>query len=153
MQDIEFTIEQGKLYLLQTRSGKRTAAAAVKVAVDMVNEGIISKEEGLNRVEPTQLNQLLLPSFVAEDKDKAKKANRLLATGLNASPGAAIGLISFNPDEAERLAAQGQNVILVRIETCPDDIHGIVPSRGVITCRGGKRHGQTLRRRLRSPED
>jgi pyruvate,orthophosphate dikinase len=137
MQDIEFTIEQGKLYLLQTRSGKRTAAAAVKVAVDMVNEGIISKEEGLNRVEPTQLNQLLLPSFVAEDKDKAKKANRLLATGLNASPGAAIGLISFNPDEAERLAAQGQNVILVRIETCPDDIHGIVPSRGVITSRGG----------------
>ncbi|MBU6452129.1 MAG: pyruvate, phosphate dikinase [Cyanobacteria bacterium REEB67] len=137
MQDIEFTIEQGKLYLLQTRTGKRTAAAAVKVAVDMVNENLISKEEGLNRVEPMQLNQLLLPSFIAEEKALAKKANRLLATGLNASPGAAIGKISFNPDDAESLAAKGEKVILVRIETCPDDIHGIVPSRGIITARGG----------------
>jgi pyruvate,orthophosphate dikinase len=137
MQDIEFTIEQGKLYLLQTRSGKRTAAAAVKVAVDMVAEGIISRDEGLGRVEPMQLNQLLLPSFIDEDKARAKKENRLIATGLNASPGAAIGKIIFNPDEAEKMAGQGLKVILIRIETCPDDIHGIVPSQGVITSRGG----------------
>ncbi|MBS1989366.1 MAG: pyruvate, phosphate dikinase [Cyanobacteria bacterium SZAS LIN-3] len=137
MQDIEFTIEQGKLYILQTRTGKRTAAAAVKVAVDMVNEGLVTKEEGLQRVEPMQLNQLLLPSFVPEEKNKAKAEKRLLATGLNASPGAAIGKISFNPDDAEHLASKGEKIILVRIETCPDDIHGIVPSRGIITARGG----------------
>ncbi len=137
MQDIEFTIEQGKLYLLQTRSGKRTAAAAVKVAVDMVGEGIISRDEGLNRVEPMQLNQLLLPSFIDEDKAKATSENRLIAVGLNASPGAAIGQIIFNPDEAEKMAGQGLKVILIRIETCPDDIHGIVPAQGVITSRGG----------------
>jgi len=137
MQDIEFTIEQGKLFLLQTRSGKRTAAAAIKVAVDMVKEEIITKEEALMRVEPLQLNQLLLPSFVADDKQKAKGAGRLLATGLNASPGAAIGKIVFNPDEAEKRALSGEKIILVRIETCPDDIHGLVPAQGVITSRGG----------------
>ncbi len=137
MQDIEFTIEQGKLFLLQTRNGKRTAAAAIKVAVDMVKEEIISKEEALMRVEPLQLNQLLLPSFVADDKQKAKTAGRLLATGLNASPGAAIGKIVFNPDEAEKRALSGEKIILVRIETCPDDIHGLVPAQGVITSRGG----------------
>ncbi|MBK7746936.1 MAG: pyruvate, phosphate dikinase [Candidatus Obscuribacter sp.] len=137
MQDIEFTIEQGKLFLLQTRNGKRTAAAAIKVAVDMVKEEIITKEEALMRVEPLQLNQLLLPSFVADDKQKAKAAGRLLATGLNASPGAAIGKIVFNPDEAEKRALSGEKIILVRIETCPDDIHGLVPAQGVITSRGG----------------
>ena len=137
MQDIEFTIEQGKLYLLQTRTGKRTAAAAVKVAVDMVKEGIISKEEALSRVEPNQLNQLLLPSFVVEDKEKARKGGRLLAQGLNASPGAAIGKIVFNPDESEKRACSGEKIILVRIETCPDDIHGLVPAQGVVTSRGG----------------
>lgn len=137
MQDIEFTIEQGKLFLLQTRNGKRTAAAAIKVAVDMVKEEIITKEEALMRVEPLQLNQLLLPSFVADDKQKAKAAGRLLATGLNASPGAAIGKVVFNPDEAEKRALSGEKVILVRIETCPDDIHGLVPAQGVITSRGG----------------
>ncbi|HNM49598.1 MAG TPA: pyruvate, phosphate dikinase, partial [Candidatus Obscuribacter sp.] len=137
MQDIEFTIEQGKLYLLQTRTGKRTAAAAVKVAVDMVKEGIISKEEALGRVEPNQLNQLLLPSFVVEDKARAKKEGRLLAQGLNASPGAAIGKIVFNPDESEKRATSGEKIILVRIETCPDDIHGLVPAQGVVTSRGG----------------
>ena len=131
MQDIEFTIEQGKLYLLQTRTGKRTAAAAVKVAVDMVKEGIISKEEALGRVEPNQLNQLLLPSFVVEDKARAKKEGRLLAQGLNASPGAAIGKIVFNPDESEKRATSGEKIILVRIETCPDDIHGLVPAQGL----------------------
>lgn len=137
MQDIEFTIERGKLYLLQTRTGKRTAAAAVKVAVDMVKDGLLSKDEGLMRVEPTQLNQLLLPSFIAEDKAKAKKEGKLLATGLNASPGAAIGMIVFNPDEAEKRSMAGEKIILVRIETCPDDIHGLVPAQGVVTSRGG----------------
>jgi pyruvate,orthophosphate dikinase len=137
MQDIEFTIEQGKLFLLQTRTGKRTAAAAVKVAVDLSEEGILTQHEALARIEPTQLNQLLLPSFKSEDKDKARKDNRLIATGLNASPGAAIGKVVFDPSEAESLAGKGQKVILVRIETCPDDIHGIVPAQGVITSRGG----------------
>jgi pyruvate,orthophosphate dikinase len=137
MQDIEFTIEQGKLFLLQTRTGKRTAAAAVKVAVDMATEKIISEKEALSRVEPAQLNQLLLPSFDPADKQKAKAAGRLLATGLNASPGAAIGEIVFDPDESERLSNAGKKVILVRVETCPDDIHGIVPAQGVVTSRGG----------------
>ncbi|MDR3616166.1 MAG: pyruvate, phosphate dikinase [Candidatus Obscuribacterales bacterium] len=137
MQDIEFTIEQNRLYILQTRTGKRTAAAAVKVAVDLVNEGIIKKDEGLCRVEPMQLNQLLLPSFDLKSKEKAKGESRHFATGLNASPGAAIGRIVFNPDEAEALSSKGEKVILIRIETCPDDIHGIVPAQGVVTARGG----------------
>ncbi len=138
MQDIEFTIQQGELFLLQTRTGKRTAAAAIKIAVDMANEGIISKETALTRVEPTQLNQLLLPSFNQEAKDKARKEGRLLATGLNASPGAAIGEIVFDPGESERLAEElAKKVILVRVETCPDDIHGIVPAQGIVTSRGG----------------
>ncbi len=137
MQDIEFTVEQGKLYLLQTRTGKRTAAAAVKVACDLASEKIINKNEALGRVEPLQLNQLLLPSFDFEDKDKAKKSGRHLATGLNASPGAAIGEIVFDPNESESLSKQGRKVILVRVETCPDDIHGIVPAQGVVTSRGG----------------
>lgn len=137
MQDIEFTIQQGELFLLQTRTGKRTAAAAIKVAVDMANEGIISKSTALTRVEPHQLNQLLLPSFDQENKDKAKKEGRLLATGLNASPGAAIGEIVFDPDECEHLAELAKKLILVRVETCPDDIHGIVTAQGVVTSRGG----------------
>ena len=137
MQDIEFTIESGKLFILQTRTGKRTAAAAVKIAVDMAEGGIIERDEALIRVEPTQLNQLLLPSFIPADKDKAKKEGRLIATGLNASPGAAIGRIVFDPDLVEAAMQKGDKVILVRIETCPDDIHGIVPAQGVITSRGG----------------
>ncbi|HEY9677375.1 MAG TPA: pyruvate, phosphate dikinase [Drouetiella sp.] len=138
MQDIEFTIEDGRLFILQTRTGKRTAAAAVKLAVDMNQEGIIEVNEALSRVEPMQLNQLLLPSFVQQEKDKAKTEGRLLTTGLNASPGAAIGIISFDPNESEKLANEmNEKVILVRIETCPDDIHGIVPAQGVITTRGG----------------
>jgi pyruvate,orthophosphate dikinase len=137
VQDIEFTVEQGRLYILQTRTGKRTAQAAVKIAVDQANEGIIDKEEALLRVEPLQLNQLLLPSFDLEEKEKAKKDSRLLATGLNASPGAAIGKIVFDPNDSERLAGKNEKVILVRVETSPDDIHGIVPAQGVVTSRGG----------------
>lgn len=138
MQDIEFTIQQGELFLLQTRTGKRTAAAAIKIAVDMAGEGIIDRNTALTRVEPVQLNQLLLPSFNQEAKAAARKAGKLLATGLNASPGAAIGEIVFDPDESEKLSNEhSKKVILVRVETCPDDIHGIVPAQGVVTSRGG----------------
>ena len=136
-QDVEFTVEHGRLFMLQTRTGKRTAQAAIKIAVDMVDEGIIDKNTALMRVEPSQLNQLLLPSFDVPEKEKAVAAGKLLSTGLNASPGAAIGKIVFDPDECERLAQKGEKVILVREETCPDDIHGIVPAQGVVTSRGG----------------
>ncbi|MGI5852635.1 MAG: pyruvate, phosphate dikinase, partial [Caldicoprobacterales bacterium] len=131
MQDIEFTIENEKLYLLQTRNGKRTIAAAIKIAVDMVDEGIITKEEALLRIEPTQLDQLLHPSI-----DPKAKLN-VVAKGLPASPGAASGQIIFDADEAEALGKEGQSVLLVRTETTPDDIHGIVQAKGILTSRGG----------------
>lgn len=131
IQDIEFTVERGKLYLLQTRNGKLTAAAAVKAAVDMVREGLITKKEALLRVEPLQLNQLLHRRVdPAAQKD-------VLTKGLPASPGAATGKIVFHADEAERLGTEGEKVILVRPETTPDDIHGIVVAQGVVTSRGG----------------
>jgi pyruvate,orthophosphate dikinase len=131
VQDIEFTVERGKLYILQTRSGKRTAAAAVKIAVNMAEEGLITKEEALLRVDPAQLNQLLHPRIDQDAKPEP------IAKGLPASPGAASGEIVFTADEAERLAAEGVKVILVRPETTPDDIHGIVAAQGVLTSRGG----------------
>lgn len=131
MQDIEFTIEKGKLYLLQTRSGKRTAAAAVKIAVDLVNEQMISKEEALLRVDPAQLDQLLHPRF---DPD-AELA--VMARGLPASPGAASGKIVFDADSAQEAAQAGEKVLLVRPETTPDDIHGIYAAQGILTSRGG----------------
>ncbi len=131
MQDIEFTVEHGKLFMLQTRWGKRTARAAVKIAVDMVNEGLLSKEQALGRVDAHQLANLLhrqvSPEAVVD----------VLAKGLPASPGAACGVIVFDSDEAERLADSGQKVILVRPETTPDDIHGIVAAQGILTSRGG----------------
>ena len=131
VQDIEFTVERGKLYLLQTRSGKRTAAAAVKIAVNMAEEGLIDKKEALLRVDPAQLNQLLHRRI-----DPAHKA-KAIAKGLPASPGAASGQIVFEADDAEKAAADGRKVILVRPETTPDDIHGIVAAEGVLTSRGG----------------
>jgi len=131
MQDIEFTIENGKLYMLQTRSGKRTAQAAVKVAVDMVKEGLITKEEALMRVSPEQVVSLLHRRI-----DPSAKVE-VVAKGLPASPGAGSGHVVFDPDEAEELGNQGQKVILVRTETTPDDIHGIVVAQGVLTSRGG----------------
>ena len=131
VQDIEFTVERGKLYILQTRSGKRTAAAAVKIAVNMAEEGLITKEEALLRVDPAQLNQLLHPRIDQDAKPEP------IAKGLPASPGAASGEIVFTADEAERLAAEGVKVLLVRPETTPDDIHGIVAAQGVLTSRGG----------------
>ena len=133
VQDMEFTIEKGKLYILQTRNGKRTAAAAVRIAVEMAKEGIISKERAVELVDPYQLYQLLLPSF----DPKAKKEAHKIAQGLNASPGAAIGKIVFDTDEAATRGEAGEKVILVRIETCPDDIHGMIASQGVLTLRGG----------------
>jgi pyruvate,orthophosphate dikinase len=131
MQDIEFTVERGKLYILQTRTGKRTAQAAIQIAVDMVEEGIIDKNTALLRVDPDQLNQLLHRRI--DDSFERK----LVAKGLPASPGAATGQVVFDADEAEQLANTGKKVILVRPETTPDDIHGIVAAQAVVTSRGG----------------
>lgn len=131
MQDIEFTIERGKLYILQTRTGKRTAQAALKIAVDMVNEGLITKEEALNRVEPAHLDHLLHRRIDPEVQLE------VIAKGLPASPGAAGGQVVFDADEAEKMGQEGQKVILVRTETTPDDIHGIIAAQGVLTSRGG----------------
>jgi pyruvate,orthophosphate dikinase len=133
MQDMEFTIEKGVLYMLQTRNGKRTAQAAVKVAVDMVKEGTITEKEALLRVEPKSLDQLLHPTF----DPKAEKTAKVLAKGLPASPGAATGQIVFNADDAEKWAAEGKQVILCRIETSPEDIGGMNVAKGILTARGG----------------
>ena len=137
MQDLEFTVERGKLWMLQTRTGKRTARAAVGIAVEMVNEGLITKEEAVQRVEPAQVVQLLMPQFDPAAKSEAAKAGNLLATGLNASPGAATGLAIFNPDTAEKLGNEGKSVILVRYETSPEDVHGMYASKGILTQHGG----------------
>ncbi|HPA58105.1 MAG TPA: pyruvate, phosphate dikinase, partial [bacterium] len=133
MQDIEFTIENKKLWMLQTRNGKRTAAAAVKIAVDMVNEGMITKDEALLRVEPSQIDQLLHPQFVKTEKAKGK----LIAKGLPASPGAATGMVVFNADDAVAWKKQGKAIILVRVETSPEDIGGMDAANGILTARGG----------------
>ncbi|MFM9845696.1 MAG: pyruvate, phosphate dikinase, partial [Hyphomicrobiaceae bacterium] len=131
MQDVEFTIQDGKLWKLQTRSGKRTTAAALKIAVDLVDEGVMSSDEALLRIDAGSLDQLLHPTI---DPDSAKT---IIATGLPASPGAASGEIVFNSDEAETLKGQGRDVILVRIETSPEDIHGMHAATGILTTRGG----------------
>ena len=131
MQDIEFTVQQGKLYMLQTRAGKRTTAAALKIAVDMVDEGLIGSETAISRIEPSSLDQLLHPTL---DPDANRK---IVARGLPASPGAASGKVVFDADEAERISARGEQVILVRIETSPEDIHGMHAAEGILTTRGG----------------
>ncbi len=133
MQDIEFTIEEGQIYILQTRTGKRTAKASVKIAVDMVDEGLIDKETALMRVEPEKLEQLLHPSFDDQEMEKAKE----ITTALAASPGAATGKIYFTPEEAVRASEQGEKVILVRNETSPEDIEGMDAAEGILTIRGG----------------
>ena len=138
VQDVEFTVERGSLYMLQTRTGKRTARAAVTVAIDMVKEGLLSREEALLRVDPAQVTQLLLPRFDEEAKAVARQEGRDLAKGLNASPGAATGYVSFDPDEAERLGREEHKpVILVRTETSPDDVHGMLYAKGILTAHGG----------------
>ncbi len=133
MQDMEFTIERGKLFMLQTRNGKRTAAAAVKLAVDLVNEGMLTKEEAIMKVEPKQLDALLHPQF----DSKAMKAANPIAKGLPASPGAACGQIYFTADDAVKAAKAGQKVLLLREETSPEDIEGMYAAQGILTARGG----------------
>ena len=133
MQDMEFTIENGKLYMLQTRNGKRTAAAALKIAVDLVDEGMITEEEAVLRVEPKQLDSLLHPMF----DPKALKAAKVIGSGLAASPGAACGQVVFTAEDATKWAEKGHKVILVRLETSPEDIEGMVSSQGILTVRGG----------------
>ena len=137
MQDVEFTIQNKKLWMLQTRTGKRTAFAAFKIAVDMVKEKLITKEEALMRVEPDQLSQLLRPIFDPKEKEKALKAGDMVAKGLNAGPGAAAGKVVFNAEDAEAWAARGEQVILVRIDTSPEDIRGMNAAQGILTSRGG----------------
>jgi len=137
MMDVEFTIQQGNLYMLQCRVGKRTAFAAIKIAVDMVGEKLISEKEALTRIEPEQLNQLLRPIFDPAEKAAAIKAGRLMAKGLNAGPGAASGRIVFNSVDAEVWFGRGEKVILTRIETSPEDIKGMNAAEGILTARGG----------------
>src|SRR5438045_3567603 len=131
VQDIEFTIEDGKLYLLQTRSAKRTAAAALKAAVDMSGEGLITRDEAIARIDPGQLDQLLHPML-----DPNAEFD-VAARGLNASPGAASGRVVLDADTAEERGKAGESVILVRWETTPDDIHGLIQAKGVLTAHGG----------------
>ncbi|NJJ36296.1 pyruvate, phosphate dikinase [Clostridioides difficile] len=133
MQDIEFTIENERLYILQTRNGKRTAAAAIAVAVDLVEDGIIDEKEAIMRIEPNQLDQLLHPKF----EDKALKEAKVIAKGLPASPGAASGKVYFNADDVVKASEKGEKVVLVRLETSPEDIEGMVKAEGILTARGG----------------
>ncbi|HIP97118.1 MAG TPA: pyruvate, phosphate dikinase, partial [Anaerolineae bacterium] len=152
MQDMEFTVERGKLWMLQTRTGKRTAAAAVKIAVDMVHGGLITKEEALLRVDSEQINQLLLPRFDPKAVEEARRAGRFLAKGLNASPGEASGVAAFDADTAEEWGLAGKTVILVRPETVPDDVHGMLQAKGILTQRGGATsHAAVVARGLGKP--
>jgi len=138
MQDVEFTIENKKLWMLQTRDGKRTAIAAVKIAVDMVNEGLISKEEAVLKVSPDQVDTLLHPRFNYDVQEVARGEGRVYATGVNASPGAAVGQVYFDADTAERMAKEnGLDVIMVRPFTKPDDVHGMLAAKGILTSEGG----------------
>ena len=137
MQDLEFTIQKGRLWILQTRTGKRTGFAAIKIAIDMVREGLIAREEAIRRIEPDQLNQFLRPVFDPAGKAKAIRAGKLVAKGINAGPGAATGKVVFNAADAEEWAGRGDEVILVRIETSPDDIKGMSVACGILTSTGG----------------
>ncbi|MEJ2099287.1 MAG: pyruvate, phosphate dikinase, partial [Desulfobacterales bacterium] len=139
MQDVEFTIENSKLWMLQTRDGKRTAQAAVRIAVDMVEEGLITREEAVMRVSPEQVDFFLHPQFDARAKQQAKNSGAFLARGLNVSPGAAVGIVAFDADHAEQWGKKdGKEVIMVRPETKPDDVHGMLAAKGILTSRGGR---------------
>jgi pyruvate,orthophosphate dikinase len=143
---MEFTIEHGKLWMLRCRNGKRTAAAAVRMAVEMVDEGLLTKEEAILRVGADQLDHLLHPML----DPKAEK--RVIATGLPASPGAAVGMAVFNAEDAERWASEGKQVMLIRIETSPEDIAGMNAAQGVITARGGMTsHAAVVARGMGTP--
>jgi pyruvate,orthophosphate dikinase len=149
MQDLEFTIENGKLWLLQTRDGKRTAQAEVRIAVDMVEEGLISKEEAVKRVQPEQVDFFLHPQL----DEEARQATEPFAEGLNVSPGAAVGIVAFDADTAERWAKEeGKQVIMVRPETKPDDVHGMLAAKGILTSRGGRTsHAALVARQFGTP--
>jgi len=152
MQDMEFTIEHGRLWLLQTRDGKRTAQAAVRIAVDLADEGLISRDEALLRVEPEHVDFFLHPQFDNESRNAALAMGSLLGTGLNVSPGAAVGRVAFDPDLAERWAAEGKKVILARPETKPDDVHGMLAAEGIVTSRGGRTsHAALVARQFGKP--
>ena len=152
MQDIEFTIEDAKLWLLQTRDGKRTAQAAVRIAVDLVNEGLITQQDALRRVTPSQIDFFLHPQLAAAARKQAADEGRLIATGLNVSPGAAVGVAAFDPDRAQRLGNDGRKVILIRPETKPDDVHGMLASEGILTTRGGRTsHAALVARQFGKP--
>ena len=152
MQDIEFTIEDGKLWLLQTRDGKRTAQAAVRIAVDLANEGLITQQDAVRRVTPSQIDFFLHPQLAAAARKQAADEGRLIATGLNVSPGAAVGVAAFDPDMAQRLANDGRKVILIRPETKPDDVHGMLASEGILTTRGGRTsHAALVARQFGKP--
>jgi pyruvate,orthophosphate dikinase len=152
MQDVEFTIEQGKLWMLQTRNGKRTAKAAIKIGVDMANEGLISKEEAVGRVQPDHVDTLLHPQFSAAAKQQAHEDGTYLASGVNASPGAAVGIVAFDADLAEEWGLSGKDVIMVRPETKPDDVHGMIASKGILTSRGGATsHAAVVARQFGTP--
>ncbi len=137
MQDVEFTIERGKLWMLQTRDGKRTARSTIRIAVEMAEEGLISRQQAVLRVTPGHVSQLLHPQFDISAKEKAMQEGRMLATGVNASPGAAVGVAAFDADLAEKWGKAGRAVIMVRPETKPDDVHGMLASKGILTSRGG----------------
>ena len=137
MQDVEFTMERGKLWMLQTRSGKRTARSAIRIAVEMADDGLISRQEAVMRVTPDHVLQLLHPQFDTDAKAKAHKDGRMIATGVNASPGAAVGVAAFDADLAEKWGKAGRAVIMVRPETKPDDVHGMLAAKGILTSRGG----------------
>ena len=152
MQDIEFTIEDAKLWLLQTRDGKRTAQAAVRIAVDLANEGLITQQDALRRVTPSQIDFFLHPQLAAAARKQAADEGRLIATGLNVSPGAAVGVAAFDPDRAQRLGNDGRKVILIRPETKPDDVHGMLASEGILTTRGGRTsHAALVARQFGKP--
>jgi len=153
MQDVEFTIERNKLWMLQTRSGKRTARAAIKMAVDMANEGLINKSQAVMRVSPEQVDQLLHPQFSAEIKKAATKEGKLLVEkAINASPGAAVGRVVFDADTAAEWGKAGKEVIMVRPETKPDDVHGMIASRGILTSHGGATsHAAVVARQFGTP--
>jgi pyruvate,orthophosphate dikinase len=148
VQDLEFTVERGRLFMLQTRSAKRTAAAAVKIAVDMVEEGLISKQEAILRVEPAHVEQLLRNQFAPGAHDGAPR----LAKGLNASPGAAVGRAVFDADDAVAWADRGERIVLIRVETSPDDFHGMAVAEGILTARGGATsHAAVVARQIGKP--
>jgi len=152
MQDVEFTIERGKLWMLQTRDGKRTARAAIKIAVDFVAEGLINKKEAVSRVTADHVDTLLHPQFDPKAKEQAREEGTYLASGVNASPGAAVGIAAFTADLAEEWGLEGKAVIMVRPETKPEDVHGMIQSKGILTSRGGATsHAAVVARQFGTP--